>query len=137
MNSFLRWLLLLSAALPLLPRGAWAEGSKQLTPNTNNLALTDPANTRSGYLTHNVNFTGVGITNTSLGFLKPSGFSYNSVAFSEDHRMYVRVKADETLLYGIHRTNNGQLAAGTNQRDLTLTLRRRRGHPGAVNHAHA
>ena len=62
MNHFLRWLLLI-VAIPLLLGQAWAEGSKQLTPNTPataGLALSDPANTRSGYLTHDVNFHGGG-----------------------------------------------------------------------------
>ena len=121
MNHLLRWLLLTNALL--LPGWAWAEGSKQLTPNTTGTTadLTLATNTRSGFLSHDVNLGGTG--NTSLGFLKPAGYNYNGVAFSEDHRMVVRVKAGETLFYGVHRTPTNQLAAGTNQRDLILTLR--------------
>jgi hypothetical protein len=123
MNPFLRWLLPM-AAIPLLLGQVRAEGSKQLTPNTTataGAALSDPANTRSGWLAHDVNFTGAGITNTSLSFLKPFGFNFNGVTFSEDHRMFVRVKAGETLLYGVHRVNNP--ITNANQRDLILTLR--------------
>ena len=56
-----------------------------------------------------------------LSFLKPSGFAFNGVAFSEEHRVFVRAKAGETLLYGAHRVNNPTTDAS--QRDPILTLR--------------
>ena len=69
-------------------------GSKQPGPNTpatNGLALSDPLNTRSGWLTHNVNSLGGATNNTSPSFLTPLGFDFNGVVFSEDHRMFVRL----------------------------------------------
>jgi len=61
MTPLLRWLLLLSTA-SLLPGRARAEGSKQLTPNPTGTTtvLSGPTNTRSGYLSHDVNTTGAG-----------------------------------------------------------------------------
>ena len=68
MNPLLRWLLPM-AAIPLWLGQVRAEGSKLLTPNTaatNTLALTDPNNTRSGYLTHDVTRLG-GLQTTLRG----------------------------------------------------------------------
>ncbi|MGV3639281.1 MAG: hypothetical protein ACO1NZ_02105, partial [Adhaeribacter sp.] len=101
----------------------FGEGSKQLTPGQNNTALTDPGNDRSGYLAHDANLpsaTGVGIS--SLSFLKPAGFSRNGATYSKDHRLYIRVKAGETMYYGVHRAIHDQTTA--NQGNLTITVRR-------------
>ncbi|GAA3975562.1 hypothetical protein GCM10022407_21390 [Hymenobacter antarcticus] len=98
--------------------GAIAEGSKQLTPNTNpGAALTDPANTRAGFLTHDV------VTdNASLGFLKPATWTgTGGIPFSEDYRMYVHIEPNEVLYYGVRR--NSRPESTTAQADLTLTLR--------------
>ncbi|NVO85374.1 T9SS type A sorting domain-containing protein [Hymenobacter terrestris] len=93
-----------------------AEGSKQLTPNSNpTVALTDPANTRAGFLTHDA----IGGENVSLGFLKPRSWGTTALLFTEDYRMYVRLKPGETLYYGVHR---GVYAGGTFA-DLVLTVR--------------
>ncbi|MBC6699359.1 T9SS type A sorting domain-containing protein [Hymenobacter puniceus] len=110
----------------LVATSAQAEGSKQLTPNNNpSLALTDPANTRAGYLTHDVNLSGTGTTggqDVSLGFLKPSTWvGPAGQAFSPDYRMLVHMEPGETLYYGVHRqpvSSNAQTQA-----DLILTLR--------------
>ena len=125
MNTLLRWLLLLTTATALLPEQARAEGSKQLTPNTAGTTadLTLVTNTRSGWLEHDANFTGnPNAANVSNSFLKPSTYTYNgSPLFSEDHRMYIRVKAGEVLYYGVHRVLSG--FAPTNQADLVLTVK--------------
>jgi uncharacterized repeat protein (TIGR01451 family) len=100
-----------------------AEGSKQLTPNQSTAALTDPANDKAGYLAHDANFPSAsGVAITSLSFLKPAGFSRNGATYSKDHRLYIRVKANETLYYGVRRAIHEQTSA--NQADLTITLRR-------------
>ncbi|WP_192823136.1 T9SS type A sorting domain-containing protein [Rufibacter sp. LB8] len=113
-------------ALLLLPLTVLGEGSKQLTPNTTgtaSYALTDPRNTRAGYLAHDANFpTATGVAITSLSFLKPSGFSRNGATYSRDHRLYIRVKAGERLFYGVHRAIHDQTQA--NQANLILTVRR-------------
>ena len=64
MTPLLRWLLLLPGTALLLPGRARAEGSKQFTPNPTGTTtvLSDPTNTRSGYLSHDVNTTGAGVT---------------------------------------------------------------------------
>ena len=64
MNPLLRWLLLLIGTASLLPGRARAEGLKQLTPNTTGTTtvLSDPTNTRPGYLSHDVNIAGAGVT---------------------------------------------------------------------------
>ncbi|AII53766.1 hypothetical protein N008_17515 [Hymenobacter sp. APR13] len=87
------------------------------------MALTDPANTRAGYLTHDVNLSGTtGGQDVSLGFLKPSTWvGPAGQAFSPDYRMFVHMEPGETLYYGVHRqpvSSNAQTQA-----DLTLTLR--------------
>ena len=112
---------LLAAGLLLcLPASlARAEGSKQLTPNTNPaVALTDPANTRAGFLTHDVVLSAQ--ENISLGFLKPTAWGTTAFPFTEDYRMFVRLKPGETMHYGVHRntydTNNTYA-------DLVLTVR--------------
>ncbi|GAB3814530.1 hypothetical protein GCM10028895_07720 [Pontibacter rugosus] len=107
--------------MPLLVR---AEGSKQLTPNSNNLALTDPNNTRAGFLSHDANFaSNTGVGPTSLSFLKSPGFNYNGATYSEDHRLYVKVKPGERLHFGVHRTTHDQ---GTgNQGNLNITVKYR------------
>ncbi|RFP66698.1 T9SS C-terminal target domain-containing protein [Hymenobacter lapidiphilus] len=93
-----------------------AEGSKQLTPNSNpTVALTDVANTRAGFLTHDA----IGGENVSLGFLKPRSWGTTALPFTEDYRMYVRLKPGEKLYYGVHR---GLYAGGTFA-DLILTVR--------------
>ncbi|WP_169513154.1 T9SS type A sorting domain-containing protein [Hymenobacter aerophilus] len=95
---------------------ARAEGSKQLTPNSNpTVALTDPANTRAGFLTHDA----IGGENVSLGFLKPRSWGTTALPFKEDYRMYVRLKPGETLYYGVHRSN----FSNVNYADLVLTVR--------------
>ena len=100
MTPLLRWLLLPGTA-SLLPGRARAEASKQLTPNPTGTTtvLSDPNNTRSGYLSHDVNIAGAGVTRgAGLSFLTPFGFAFNGVVFSEEHRVFVRAKAGETLL---------------------------------------
>ncbi|AKQ44457.1 hypothetical protein TH63_00485 [Rufibacter radiotolerans] len=102
---------------------SFAEGSKQLTPNQSSAALTDPANDKAGYLAHDANFPSAsGVAITSLSFLKPAGFSRNGATYSKDHRLYIRVKAGETLYYGVRRAIHEQTTA--NQADLIITLRR-------------
>ncbi|UYZ60044.1 T9SS type A sorting domain-containing protein [Hymenobacter latericus] len=104
------------------PQWVWAEGSKQLTPNTNNVALTDPTNTRSGYLSHDDNLLN-GI-NVSLGFLKPASWTGpTGEAFSADYRMYIHMEPGETLHYGVHRIPIDPAATGVAQSDLVITLR--------------
>ncbi|MBT2559140.1 T9SS type A sorting domain-containing protein [Hymenobacter sp. ISL-91] len=117
-------LLHLAAALLLcLPASlARAEGSKQLTPNTNpTVALTNAANTRAGYLTHDFNNIVSG-QYQSQGFLKPATWSGGTGRpFSTDYRLRVRLKPGETLFYGVHRiaSENGS----GNQNNLILTLK--------------
>ena len=122
MNPLLRWLLLLIGAASFLPGRARAEGLKQLTPNTTGptTILSDPINIRSGYFSHDVNTTGGHQERAGLSFLKPSGFAFNGVVFSEEYRVFVRVRAAETLLYGVHRVNKPIINA--NQHDPILTL---------------
>ena len=55
-----------------------------------------------------------------MSFLKPFGFAFNGVVFFEEYRVFVWVKAGETLLYGVHRANN--LMTDAHQRDLIPTL---------------
>ncbi|WP_207433074.1 T9SS type A sorting domain-containing protein [Sabulibacter ruber] len=116
----LRFLLL---ALILLPFTMYGEGSKQLTPNRSSDPLTSANNDKAGYLAHDANFPSAsGVAITSLSFLKPAGFSRNGATYSKDHRLYIRVKAGETLYYGVRRAVHDQTSA--NQTDLTITLRR-------------
>ncbi|MEJ8802336.1 T9SS type A sorting domain-containing protein [Pontibacter sp. H249] len=117
----------------LFPQLLYAEGSKNLTPNRagSTTDLTNPNNTRSGYLAHDANFPSAsGVSITSLGFLKPAGFSRNGATFSTDHRLYIRVKAGEHLLYGVRRAIHDQTSA--NQADLTITIRRATVSTGVV-----
>ncbi|NVO32511.1 T9SS type A sorting domain-containing protein [Hymenobacter lapidiphilus] len=99
-----------------------AEGSKQLTPNSNpTVALTNVANTRAGYLTHDFNNIVSG-QYQSQGFLKPATWSGGTGRpFSTDYRLQVRLKPGETLFYGVHRiaSENGS----GNQNNLILTLK--------------
>ncbi|WP_305009824.1 T9SS type A sorting domain-containing protein [Hymenobacter mellowenesis] len=115
-TSFLAVVAVLGSAASVL-----AEGSKQLTPNTNpSVALTDPANTRSGYLSHDDNSPAA----VSLGFLKPSTWvGPGGDAFSEDYRLYVHLEPNEVLYYGVHRNIRTGAAAAVVQSDLILTLR--------------
>lgn len=120
MAKGLRFLLIFLVSIPF---AVYGEGSKQLTPGQTNTVLTDPGNDRSGYLAHDANLpsaTGVGIS--SLSFLKPAGFSRNGATYSKDHRLYIRVKAGETMYYGVRRAIHDQTAA--NQGNLTITVRR-------------
>ncbi len=119
LRFFYLFLFLLLSATHL----SFGEGSKQLTPGTNTLALTDPANDRAGYLSHDANLAAnTGVAPSSLSFLKPFGFSRNGVTYSRDHRLYIRVKAGETLYYGVRRALHEQ---GTgNQAGLIITVRR-------------
>lgn len=95
---------------------ALAEGSKQLTPNTNpTVALTNAANTRAGFLTHDA----IGTENVSLGFLKPASWNTTALPFKNDYRMYIRLKPNETLAYGVHRLPYGS----STYDDLILTVR--------------
>ncbi|UYZ63921.1 T9SS type A sorting domain-containing protein [Hymenobacter weizhouensis] len=114
MHQSLRAILL--GFLGVLPLLSYAEGSRQLTPNTNNLALTDPANTRAGFLTHDANIDATQAV--SFGFLKPATWSGFGQAFTEDYRMYVHLRPGETLNYGVHR-----IARAATHNDLILTLR--------------
>ena len=115
----------LAAALLLcLPASVvWAEGSRELTPNTPGTPtnLTNAANTRAGYLTHDFNDIVAG-QYQSQGFLKASTWSGGaSRPFSTDYRLLVRLKPGETLYYGVHRiaSENGN----GNQDALILTLK--------------
>lgn len=117
------YLRLLVFALLLLPFTMYGEGSKQLTPNKSTATLTSTLNDKAGYLAHDANFpSATGVAITSLSFLKPYGFTRNGSAYSDDHRLTIRVKAGEYLLYGVHRTIHDQTTA--NQADLVLTVRR-------------
>ena len=116
-------LLLLVSFLLLVSCYLFAEGSKQLTPNNSSSPLTDSNNDKAGYLAHDANFpSAAGVSISSLSFLKPTGFSRNGATYSKDHRLYIRVKAGETLYYGVHRTIHEQTTA--NQSDLIITMRR-------------
>ncbi|UOQ53923.1 beta strand repeat-containing protein [Hymenobacter cellulosivorans] len=125
MKTTLRLALSLLAGLLGGYSPAWAEGSRELTPNTAataGVALNNNTNTRSGWLEHDANFANnAAAGNASRGFLKPFGYNYNGVVFSEDHRLYIRVKAGEYLYYGIHRINNVNNTG--NQNDVILTLK--------------
>lgn len=117
-------LLRLILLLILAPFMVLAEGSKNLTPgNKGNPSPKHSTNTISGYLQHDDNGDMVDgiITVNSGSFLKPSTFS-GFGGFTEDHRLFIHVKAGETLYYGVRRipTNNNNSG---NQRDLVLTLR--------------
>ncbi|PSR53278.1 hypothetical protein AHMF7605_06905 [Adhaeribacter arboris] len=116
-------LFLLCVLLITTIHGTFGEGSRQLTPGQSTSALTDPNNDKAGYLAHDANLaSATGIAVSSLSFLKPAGFSRNGATYSKDHRLYIRVKAGETLYYGVHRTTHDQ---GTgNQAALTITVRR-------------
>ena len=99
--------------LPLLTApGAWAEGSKQLTPNTTTTpaSLTDPANTIAGYLMHDSQPASTGT------FLKPGA--------TDDHRLFIRLKPGETMYYGLQRIDTGDGRTG-NQDDLEITIKYR------------
>ena len=116
MTKLLRLLAATGLLLSLPTSQLLAEGSKQLTPNTNpGAALTDPANTRAGFLTHDA----IGGENVSLGFLKPRSWGTTALPFTEDYRLYVRLKPGETMHYGVHRN----LYVGGTFADLTLTVR--------------
>ncbi|MBT9394178.1 T9SS type A sorting domain-containing protein [Hymenobacter sp. NST-14] len=121
MLTFLR---LLAAGFLCLPVSlARAEGSRELTPNTAGTPtnLTSTANTRAGYLTHDFNNIVSG-QYQSQGFLKPSSWSGGSSRpFSTDYRLLVRLKAGETLFYGVHRMAS-EVGSG-NQNNLILTLK--------------
>ena len=121
MIKYLRYRIALLVAV--LPAFVWAEGSKQLTPNTNpTAALTDASNTRAGYLTHDVNSATDPALTVSLGFLKPATWLYvPGTPFSEDYRLYIRVLPGETLNYGVRRI--ARVGSTTAQADVTLTLR--------------
>ena len=115
---------LMAAGFLCLPVSlALAEGSRELTPNTSGTTanLTLATNTRAGFLTHDFNNLVAG-QYQSQGFLKPSSWSGgNTRPFSTDYRLLVRLKAGETLFYGVHRIAS---AAGSgNQNDLILTLK--------------
>ncbi|MFB9865382.1 hypothetical protein [Rufibacter immobilis] len=115
-------LLLSFFALLLLPLTMFGEGSKQLTPNRSTAGLTDPANDKVGYLAHDANFPSAsGVAITSLSFLKPAGFSRNGATFSADHRLLIRVKNGERLMYGVRRAIHDQTTS--NQGDLVITVR--------------
>lgn len=124
MKTTLRLLAWLVGLLPLsLPTTVLAEGSKQLTPNRNpGVALTDPTNTRSGFLEHDANFTGANVSNTSRAFLKPTDFTRNGSAYSDNQRMYVLVKPGETVYYGVHRVAHTQ-GGTSNQGNLVIVAR--------------
>ncbi|WP_190277555.1 T9SS type A sorting domain-containing protein [Adhaeribacter rhizoryzae] len=120
MKKSLRLLLLLVAFIPFQ---VLAEGSKQLTPNKSTSALTDPNNDKSGYLAHDANLPSAsGVSISSLSFLKPAGFSRNGATYSKDHRLYIRVKAGESMYYGVHRAIHDQTSAS--QGKLVITIRR-------------
>ncbi|NDK54445.1 T9SS type A sorting domain-containing protein [Pontibacter fetidus] len=112
--------------LVLAPGFVLAEGSKNLTPNSSGSStdLTNPNNSRAGYLAHDANFaSAAGVGPTSLSFLKSPGYNYNGATYSPDHRLYVRVLPGESIHFGVHRTTHDQ---GTgNQNDLTITVRYR------------
>ncbi|RYE90748.1 MAG: hypothetical protein EOO37_02180, partial [Cytophagaceae bacterium] len=100
----------------MLPTAALAEGSKQLTPNTPGTptALTDPANTRAGYLEHDANLAGAAYGYISKGFLKPSGYTDNGkFTYNDNQRMYVLLKPGETVYYGVHRIPHTLNPSGT------------------------
>lgn len=115
MKTRLRFGALLLLCAPVA--AAWAEGSRQLTPNlpATPTDLRDPANTRAGFLTHDA----IGGENVSLGFLKPKSWEQSGLSFSDDYRLYIRLKPGETLHYGVHRSNFGP----SNYAEVQLTLR--------------
>ncbi|PIQ21927.1 MAG: hypothetical protein COW65_06155, partial [Cytophagales bacterium CG18_big_fil_WC_8_21_14_2_50_42_9] len=119
----IKLLQVLVSILLLIPVALYGEGSKQLTPNQSSAALTSTDNDKAGYLAHDANLpSATGVSITSLSFLKAAGFSRNGATYSKDHRLYIRVKAGETLYYGVHRAIHDQTTA--NQANLTITLRR-------------
>ncbi|MGY2132495.1 T9SS type A sorting domain-containing protein [Hymenobacter sp. HD11105] len=123
MRTLLRAIVSILVLAPLLTQ---AEGSRQLTPNkalnpATNLPypLTDPRNDRAGFLTHDVNAATGGL-DLSLGFLKPQAWGTTATPFSADYRLHIRLKAGETLQYGVHRV--ARVGGGTHA-NLLLTLR--------------
>ncbi|MFD2515751.1 T9SS type A sorting domain-containing protein [Pontibacter locisalis] len=105
-----------------MPSLVFGEGSKQLTPHITTNGTTDKANTTVGYLQHDDN----GNQTISYGFLKPNTWSYNGAEFIEDYRMYVRLKPNETVYYGVRRRITNETStnqASANQNDLILTLK--------------
>lgn len=102
----------------LIVHDAIGEGAKQLTPYTSTAGVTSKDNTASGYLQHDDNSLSQKI---SMGFLKPSTWSFDKLPFSEDYRMLVRVKPGETLYYGVQRMKI--IDANTDKSDLILTLK--------------
>ncbi|QCR21942.1 T9SS type A sorting domain-containing protein [Pontibacter sp. SGAir0037] len=97
----------------LVPLLVHAEGSKQLTPNTTTNGSTDFNNTSVGYLQHDDG-------SISNGFLKPSTWTLGNTRFTEDYRLYVRLKPGETVYYGVRRIKTNETATQSN---LILTLK--------------
>gem|GEM_PF-1656897 len=91
-----------------------AEGSRNLTPDS---TASYPAGTASnnwvGFLQHDDGAN-------SGSFLKPSTAS----GYNNQHRLYVRLQAGDTLYYGVRRINTN---TGTTQGNLTIVLRRSNG----------
>lgn len=83
---------------------AYAEGSKNLTPGTGNRGTATGSNNFVGYLQHNDGLP-TSLTSNSKFFLKENA--------PADQRLYIRVKANETLYYGVRRIrsdiDNGRL----------------------------
>ncbi|MEJ8756560.1 T9SS type A sorting domain-containing protein [Pontibacter sp. H259] len=123
MRLLVHYLFLLLVFAPLF---VLAEGSRNLTPNTagSPTNLSDPNNTRAGFLTHDANFaSAAGVGPTSLSFLKSPGYSYNGATYSADHRLYVRVLPGETVHFGVHRIAHDQGTGNQNQNDLNITVK--------------
>ncbi|QJX46348.1 T9SS type A sorting domain-containing protein [Hymenobacter taeanensis] len=79
---------------------AWAEGSKNLTPGIGTRGTATGKNNYIGYLQHNDG--GVTDPNSNSKYFLKEGAP-------ADQRLYIRVKAGETLYYGVRRvrTNSG------------------------------
>lgn len=124
----------LLATLLSLP-DSHAEGSKNLTPGTNNDVLTAQTNDRAGFLVHDSDPASGGI-DIAYGFLKPASWvSASGATFSPDYRLYVRLLPGEKLSYGVRRAAPLVSVAGTNgvYQDLIITLRYGSGEGTIVN----
>ena len=127
------WPALLLFLVALAPH-AHGEGSKNLTPNTagtstypyNSVSWSNASNKFVGFLQTDDNNILTGGQNNSRSFMKPMGpyltapgGLIDGAAFDANERLFVHLKKNEVLYYGLHRNQ-----AGANiGRDLVVTVR--------------
>ena len=99
----------------LLSNSIYAEGSKQLTPDTlsSTISGSSKSNRYIGFLQHDDNGGG---QPRSFGFLKPSTNPF----FEPSHRLKVHLEPGDTLFYGLRRIPTNESG---NQADLIIKLR--------------